>query len=101
VRRRVEASVDDLDEVLRSLRDTIFGLQRRLRGRGPREEILAACAGLSPPPELTFSGPVDGALPPERRGQQLDLLTAALSGAGHGQSRSGSASASAVIPVAP
>jgi signal transduction histidine kinase len=26
VRRRVEASVDDLDDVLRSLRDTIFGL---------------------------------------------------------------------------
>ena len=78
VRRRVSASVDDLDQVLRILRDTIFGLEHRLKGRGLRQEILDLCRQLSPTPEISFSGPVDGALHPGTRVQLVDVLREAL-----------------------
>ena len=78
VRRRVSASVDDLDQVLRILRDTIFGLEHRLEGRGLRQEILDLCRQLSPAPEISFSGPVDGALHPGTRVQLVDVLREAL-----------------------
>jgi len=78
VRRRVEASVDDLDQVLRTLRDTIFGLERRLKGRGLRQDVLGLCGLLSPAPEVSFSGPVDGALHPGARVLVLELLREAL-----------------------
>jgi signal transduction histidine kinase len=88
VRRRVEASVDDLDQVLRTLRDTIFGLQQRLRGHGLRQEIIELCDELSPPPEVSFSGPVDGALHPGTRAQLIELLREALNLIGrHGAAR--------------
>ena len=63
-RRRVQASIDGLDHVLRMLRDTIFGLDHRTKSRGLRQEILDLCSDLSPAPEVSFSGPVDGALEP-------------------------------------
>ena len=49
---------------LRLIRDTVFGLEQRLRERGLRQEILELCGGLSPAPEVSFAGPVDVALPP-------------------------------------
>ncbi len=78
VRSRVEASVNDLDQVVRMLRDTIFGLQRRMTGRGLRQELLELCADLSPAPEISFSGPVDGALHPGAKVQLVDMLRQAL-----------------------
>ena len=64
VRRRVEAAAGDLDQVLRLLRDTVFGLEQQVRDRGLRREILELCEGMSPAPEVSFSGPLDGALHP-------------------------------------
>jgi signal transduction histidine kinase len=64
VRQRVEVAAGELDQVLRLLRDTVFGLEHRLRDRGLRQEILELCGGLSPVPEISFTGPVDGALEP-------------------------------------
>jgi signal transduction histidine kinase len=77
-RRRVEASVGDLDHAVRLLRDAIFGLEHRLQGRGLRQDILNLCGELSPVPEVSFSGPVDGALHPGIRAQLLDILHEAL-----------------------
>ena len=78
VRRRVAASVDDLDHVLRLLRDSIFGLEQHLKAPGLRQELLALCSQMGLAPEVSFSGPVDGALQPGTRTQLLDLLRDAL-----------------------
>jgi signal transduction histidine kinase len=62
VRNRIETSVDELDEAVRLLRDAIFGLERRPGDRRLRQEVTDLCAELSPAPEISFSGPVDGAM---------------------------------------
>jgi hypothetical protein len=74
VRRRVESAAGELDQAVQMLRDTIFGLEPRLRGRGFRAELLSLCDGLSPAPEVGFTGPVDGALDPASRTQLVELL---------------------------
>jgi len=78
VRQRVETAADDLDQVLRLLRDTVFGLEQRLRDRGLRREILELCEDISPSPEVSFSGPVDGALHPGTGTWLVQLLREAL-----------------------
>jgi len=78
VRRRVESSVDDLDDAIRLLRQAIFGLESRLEGAGLRQRVLRLCADLSPVPEISFAGPVDDALTAEASDQLLDLLRTAL-----------------------
>ena len=78
VRQRVENAADDLDQVLRLLRDTVFGLEQRLRDRGLRREILELCQDISPSPEVSFSGPVDGALHPGTGTWLVQLLREAL-----------------------
>jgi hypothetical protein len=42
----------------------VYGLEHRLEGRGLRAEILQLCEELHLAPELSFTGPVEGALPP-------------------------------------
>jgi signal transduction histidine kinase len=79
VQRRITASVGDLDEVLRVLRDTIFGLKRAPRERALRGEILELCAELAPAAELSFRGQLDSALPPDSTARQLEVLRGALS----------------------
>jgi signal transduction histidine kinase len=78
VRRRVGASIDDLDQAIRMLRDTIFGLEQRMQSRKLRQEVLDLCQDMSPAPEISFAGPVDGALDPGARAQLLDVLREAL-----------------------
>lgn len=78
VRRRVGTSVDDLDQVVRILRDTIFSLDHQLEGHGLRAGITALCGELSPAPEVTFTGPVDGALHPAVSTRLLEILRDAL-----------------------
>ena len=77
VRGKIEASVDELDQTVRMLRDAIFGLEQRPAERGLRQEITDVCALLSPAPEISFSGPVD-ALGDGTRAQLVDMLTEAL-----------------------
>jgi signal transduction histidine kinase len=79
VRRRVESSVADLDRAVRLVRQAIFGLEHEGAGRGLRRDVLDLCGSLTPAPEVTFSGPVDGALQPRARAQLLDMLHEALS----------------------
>jgi len=78
VRRRVESSVADLDRAIKLVREAIFGLEHRLQAPGLREDVLDLCGGLTPVPEVTFSGPVDDALDPGTRTQLLGLLGEAL-----------------------
>ena len=77
VRGKIEASVDELDQTVRMLRDAIFGLEQRPTERGLRQAITDVCAQLSPAPEISFSGPVD-ALGADTRAQLVDMLTEAL-----------------------
>jgi signal transduction histidine kinase len=78
VRRRVESSVVDLDRVVRLVRQVVFGLEHEAAGRGLRLDVLDLCGRLTPAPEVTFIGPVDGALHPRARAQLLDVLHEAL-----------------------
>jgi len=78
VRRRVESSVADLDRAIKLVRQAIFGLEHRLPGPGLREDVLDLCGGLTPVPEVTFSGAVDDALNPGARTQLLGMLGEAL-----------------------
>ena len=78
VRQRVEAAAGDLDQVLRLLRDTVFGLENGLRDRGLRREILELCEGVSPTPVVSFSGPLDGALHPGNGTGLIQLLRETL-----------------------
>jgi hypothetical protein len=66
-RRRIDRTIDDLDHAVLILRDTVYGLEHRLEGRGLHAEILRLCEELSLTPELSFTGPVDGALNPGDR----------------------------------
>ncbi len=84
VRERVEAAGGQLDQALRLIRDTVFGLEQRLRNRGLRQEILELCDGLSPAPEVSFASPVDGALPPGAGTRLIAMLTEALTVIGRG-----------------
>lgn len=78
VRHRVEAAAGGLDQVLRLLRDTVFGLEQGLRDRGLRREILELCQGVSPAPEVSFNGPVDSALHPGNGTGLIQLLRETL-----------------------
>ncbi len=74
VRRRVGTSIDELDHVVRMLRETVFGLGHRPRRVGLRQEVLGLCSELSPVPEISFSGQVDKVLPEEAQAQLVELL---------------------------
>jgi hypothetical protein len=76
--RRIGQTIDDLDHAVLILRDTVYGLEHRLVGRGLREEILCVCEELNLAPELSFTGPVDGALQPGARAGFLELMQEAL-----------------------
>lgn len=78
VRKRIVASADSLDQVLRLTRDAVFGLEQHLQSRGLRAEIVALCQEMSPAPEVSFTGPVDGALDPVRAAQLAQTLGDAL-----------------------
>lgn len=78
LRRRIEQAIADLDEAVQIIRDTIFGLEHRLAGRGLRQDILNMFRRLVPAPEISFSGPVDGALPPGACTMLVDMVQEVL-----------------------
>lgn len=78
VSRRIRASVDDLDQALHTLREAIFGLEQGPGRGGLRRNVLDLSGKLSPPPEVTFTGPVDGALPPAVSATLMELLREGL-----------------------
>ena len=78
VQDRIAETVSDLDEVIVMLRDTISGLGHQLKGHGLHAEVARLCEELQLEPELSFSGPVDGALHPGTRAALIELLRDAL-----------------------
>ena len=78
MRGRIEETITDLDHAVVILRDTIFGLEHHREGRGLRHDITRLCGELELEPELSFSGPVDGALKPGAKDGLVDLLREAL-----------------------
>jgi two-component system, NarL family, sensor histidine kinase DevS len=78
VRRRVEQAITDLDRVVQVIRDAVFHLETRLHGQGLRAAIVHLSEQLSPVPDVTFHGPVDGALHPTAAAELRDILDDAL-----------------------
>jgi signal transduction histidine kinase len=78
VRKRILATADHLDDVLRLTRNAVYGLERRKQDRGLRAEVVAVCARIFPVPEVVFAGPVDDALDPARAAQLVRTLRDAL-----------------------
>jgi signal transduction histidine kinase len=82
VARRIESAILDLDDAMRLIRQSIFGLRETSRGGGLRQGILDLCGELAPAdggaPEVMFSGPVDGAIPAGTGQQLLEMLREAL-----------------------
>lgn len=74
VRRRVDQAVEDLDRVVKMIRDAVFHRSVRRQGGGLRAGIVRLCEQLSPVPDVTFHGPVDGALHPTASAELLDIL---------------------------
>ena len=82
VASRIESATRDLDEAMRLIRQSIFGLRETGHRGGLRQGILDLCgelaAAVGREPEITFSGPVDDAIPAGTGQQLLELLRAAL-----------------------
>ncbi len=78
MRRQIEKAIDDTDDVAKIIRDTVFGLQDRLKDHGFRAGIVHLCDQYSLAPEVSFRGPADGALHPGTSAQLLDILQEAL-----------------------
>jgi hypothetical protein len=53
-------------------------MERRLETLGLRQQVLHLCAGLSPVPEITFTGPVDDCLPGPAIDRLLEMLRLAF-----------------------
>jgi signal transduction histidine kinase len=83
VRNKIGATVTELDQTVRMLRDAIFGLEQRPGERGLRQQIMDLVGELSPAPEISFSGPVDTALPAAAQDELIGRLAEALSPDGH------------------
>ncbi|WP_130800225.1 sensor histidine kinase [Streptomyces otsuchiensis] len=84
---RLERAVDDLDETIKIIRSTIFGLRARpgdrrsaLRGRAS-EATEAAAEALGFRPAVRVEGPVDTRVPPSVADEATAVLVEALSNA--------------------
>ncbi len=81
-RGRIERAIDDLDEVVRSLRSTIFALQAGA-GLTLRKQILdlaaKAAEALGFMPHVHFHGPVDTGVPDRVVAELIPSLSEALS----------------------
>jgi len=94
---RLNAAVEDLDQTIREIRTTIFGLQDRQEGDDFRSDVHGVLAEMKPvlgfAPRLVLSGPVGTGVPDSVRPHVLAVLREALSNA----ARHASASAVAVV----
>ena len=97
VSHRIDAVVHNLDEAIRLLRQSIFGLEHGLPEQGLRRSILDVSSELTPAlglvPEVTLDGPIDTDVPSQVAGHLLATLREALS-------RSGSAALATKVAVA-
>jgi two-component system, NarL family, sensor histidine kinase DevS len=78
VRRRVEQAINDLDHLVQVIRETVFDLGHHRKDQGLRAGIVHLCEQLSPVPDVTFRGPVDGTLLPTASAELLNMVDDAL-----------------------
>jgi signal transduction histidine kinase len=82
VAERIAAAVDDLDETIREIRNTIFALQAPIGRRGLRVELFAqadaARESLGFAPQLHLDGPIDSVVPQAIADHLLAALQEAL-----------------------
>lgn len=84
LRTRVEEAITDLDDTIYQVRTTIFALEPPPAAvRGLRSRVVELCSeasrSLGFEPELSFSGPVDSAVPARIQTELLATLREALS----------------------
>ena len=88
LRRRIDAVVQNLDDAIKLLRQSIFGLGHGLPVRGLRRGILDVSNELTPllgmVPEVSLDGPIDTEVPPALGAQLLTALREALAQSGSG-----------------
>jgi signal transduction histidine kinase len=78
IQNKIGTTVSELDQTVRMLRDAIFGLEQRPGQRTLRQQIMELVGGLSPAPEVSFSGPVDTTLAATARDELISRLTEAV-----------------------
>ena len=81
---RIETAISDLDDTIRQVRTTIFGLEPPPTGeRGVRARVLEICAEVSRSlgfePEVRFVGPIEGRVPDRTATELLPTLREVLS----------------------
>lgn len=81
---RIETAISDLDDTIRQVRTTIFGLEPPpTTERGVRARVLEICAeasrGLGFEPEVRFIGPIEGRVPDRAATELLATLREVLS----------------------
>jgi signal transduction histidine kinase len=85
VETRIAQAVDDLDETIREIRNTIFALQAPIGRRGLRVELFAMADGardsLGFAPQLHLDGPIDSLVPADTAEHLLATLQEALANA--------------------
>ncbi|HEY5355432.1 MAG TPA: histidine kinase [Streptosporangiaceae bacterium] len=86
VARRIDQVVQDLDESITLLRQSIFDPARGAPARGLRRSILDVSSELTPwlgvVPEVTLEGPLDTEVPARAAGQLLGVLREGLARSG-------------------
>jgi signal transduction histidine kinase len=83
VKSRIDRAIDELDDLIREVRSTIFQLHHEEREEGSIRtqllyEIDSARAILGFTPRLVVRGPVDRGVPPELRGELIPAVRDAL-----------------------
>jgi signal transduction histidine kinase len=78
IQKKIGATVTELDQTVRMLRDAIFGLEQRPGERTLRQRIMELVGHMSPAPEVSFSGPVDTALAAAAQDELIGRLAEAL-----------------------
>jgi len=78
VRDRIAQGITDLDQVIRVIRNAVFGLQTRSRDHRLRTRIMHLSEQFPVAPDVSFRGPVDGALDPSVAARLLEVLAEAV-----------------------
>ena len=78
VRRLIGVATDELDHVIREVRDAVFDYEQRTGRRGLREQIIDLSSRLVTAADISFAGPPDGTLDAATSAQLLENLRQVL-----------------------
>lgn len=78
VRDRIGKAITDLDHVIRVVRNAVFALQARSQDHRLRAQIMRLSEQFPAVPDVSFRGPVDGALDPGAAARLLEVLAEAV-----------------------